>query len=209
MSLMSDSLLPLTALVLHRLTHGPLHLLITSAWPGEGKSTVAWTLGHSIADLKSKSTLLVDGDLRKPTLSYRMDLRKEGVAELTSRPGEIAPTQLDESLFGLGAGHAKGEVTEVIHALQAGRRLIPILQQYDFALIDSPPLAACEDAFDLAEMCTGVVIVVSAHKYRGPESLCLERFRERNIPLVGAVLTHCEGKRSRLGEVLSWLGLRS
>lgn len=148
--------------------------------------------------------------MRKPTLSYRMDLRKEGVAELRPRGPEKSPRPSSTSLssdWELATRRAK--FTEVIHALQAGRRLIPILQQYDFALIDSPPLAACEDAFDLAEMCTGVVIVVFAHRYSGPESLCLERFRERNIPLVGAVLTHCEGKRSRLGEVLSWLGLRS
>ena len=197
------------AWLLHRLQAGPCRLVITSAWPEEGKSTVALALAQQLASLRSKSVLLIDGDLRNPTLSHRMELKQEGLADL-ARGSVPAAARLDADhpLFGLGAGDAGVNATETVHAVMQSGLLPQCFQGFDLVLMDSPPLTACEDALLWGGQCDGVILVISAKQYRGADKLELGAFRERGVPILGAVLTR-EKRRSRWGRLLTSLGLRS
>ncbi|MGI8801387.1 MAG: Wzz/FepE/Etk N-terminal domain-containing protein [Solirubrobacteraceae bacterium] len=152
-------------------------LLITSAIPGEGKSTVARNLALAYREA-GIDVVAVDADMRNPSLSRSFIARERGVVGLTSvLLGEAAvsdavariPVELPGLLLGNGAGdpsigllpsggHAanppailgSSRMAEVLTELAAGHELV---------IIDSPPLLAVSDTLPLLSLVDGVMIV--------------------------------------------------
>lgn len=146
-------------------------LLVASAAPGDGKTTVACHLAAAAAAMGSR-VLLLEADLRRPTLAQQLDIPNgRGLSDvligLTSLEESVQAIELDErtaarvrTLNVLLAGAAvppnPGELIES-HAMEA------LLQQakatYDLIVIDTPPLTAVSDAFPLLGKVDGVIIV--------------------------------------------------
>jgi capsular exopolysaccharide synthesis family protein len=147
-------------------------LVIASPSPGEGKTTVARHLAIAAARVGSR-VLLVEGDLRKPTLAQQ--------CEVTPGPGLagvlISTVNLRDATRSVALHDAaNGSRANMLDLLPAGDILPPnpgqllesramelLLSQsastYDLVIIDTPPLAAVSDAFPLLTMVDGVVIV--------------------------------------------------
>ncbi len=137
-------------------------VLITSSIPEEGKSTVAANLACTLARRKQHKTLLLEGDLRRPTLSDRFGLGKvAGLSEWLR--GETETTNvyhLDRlGMWVLPAGIAQENPLEL---LQSGK-LAPLMQQlcswFDWIVIDSPPLLPLADTSIWARLADGVLLV--------------------------------------------------
>ncbi len=148
-------------------------LIVASAAPGDGKTTIARHLAEAAARLGTR-VLLLEADLRDPTLAEQLDIAPgPGLADVligaTPMRDAIQPVHL-EAPPGEGA---EGRILDVLVAgavlppnpgeLIEGRAMEGVLEQakfaYDLVVIDTPPLSAVSDAFPLLTKVDGVVIV--------------------------------------------------
>ena len=174
----------------------PKTILIASAVPREGKSTVAMYLAATMA-MGGSRVLLVDADMRRPSLhKYFGSAVKPGVAEILSKEtdsrsiisGPVA------NLSFLPAGEPKRNPGELVLSPQLGVFLEHIAPRFDFVLIDSPPILATDDASSLAPNVDGVLMVVrgsftSAQIARE----ALDSFYQRKATVLGLIFNRAVG----------------
>jgi len=167
-------------------------LLITSASPGEGKSTIAaqLALAHSSQQLK---TLLIDGDLRRPSVHKRFSV--SGVVGLSSvlisgmpwRDAVLVPAGMTH-LHILPAGPPSQRATDLI-----GGRLSQFLEEaaaeYDLVVLDAPPLLGFAEPLAMASAVDGVVVVTRAGQTpRKAVSIVLAMLARMRANTLGIVL---------------------
>lgn len=136
---------------------------VTSAGPREGKSTTVANLGVTMA-MAGLRTLLVDSDLRKPTLHKLFGL--PNTAGLTTVLADEAPpeegilsTRLP-GLFILPSGPIPPNPAEVLASRRMGEFIELAKVRFDFVLYDSPPVLPASDSLILASLAEGVILVV-------------------------------------------------
>ncbi len=141
----------------------PKVLLITSAMPNEGKSTVAANLARTLA-LSGSSVLLVDGDLRKGQLHHLLEMQKEpGLAELLGRTCDPAAVIQRDSLPNLAfvsCGGPSRNPGDLFLESKLDEILAKWRREFDYVVIDSSPLFAADDASCLAPKVDGTLFVV-------------------------------------------------
>ena len=137
-------------------------LLITSASPGEGKSTIAVRLAMAHAD-QHRKTLLIDGDLRRPSVHRKLGIPSgSGLSTvlLTDAPWTDALVHLDQypDLDILTAGPVSRRSCELLE-----KRLLPLLEEaslsYDLVILDAPPMLGFAEPLHMATAVDGVVVV--------------------------------------------------
>jgi polysaccharide biosynthesis transport protein len=165
----------------------PKTILVTSAVPEEGKTTVAANLGVTLARAGAR-VLLIDADLRRDTLYRYLNLPpKPGFAEVLGQEinyaQTIVPTSTPNFWF-MPAGDSKESPGELFLGPSTDVFLREIYPQYDFILMDSAPIMATDDSAGLAHKVDGVLFVVrgsftSARTAR--EALGLMHQRQVNV----------------------------
>jgi capsular exopolysaccharide synthesis family protein len=139
-------------------------IVVTSTAPGEGKSTVISNLAMTMAQ-SGKKTILIDCDLRKPTVHKKLDIPNQN--GLTSVLSGAIP--LKDALFNttlpnfhvLTSGPIPPNPSELLGSKKM-RALVKDLEQiFDVILLDSPPVVAVTDAQVLSTLCQGVILVAS------------------------------------------------
>ncbi len=136
-------------------------LVITSSGPGEGKSTVSTRLAIALSAAGAK-VLLVDADLRKPTLHKQLgDERERGLSYLLAGEDGIEPAATDHpNLDFLPVGVRPPNPSELLHSPALATAIARWRSSYDYVLIDSPPLGLVSDALSVGELADGVLLVV-------------------------------------------------
>ncbi len=169
-------------------------VLVTSAAQGEGKTTVVANLGAGLAQI-GKRVLLVDCDLRRPTLHKHFGLQNAtGLTSLLMAGGAnlwqaIQKTAV-EGLSVLASGPIPPNPAELLDYPQMAALLKQLRSLADYVIVDSPPAAAVADATILAQKVDGVVLVAHSGRTR------TEALR--------ATVTALQGARARpLGVVLN------
>jgi capsular exopolysaccharide synthesis family protein len=148
-------------------------VLVTSAAPGEGKSTVALNLAAAAAGVRGTRVLLIEADLRRPTLSRSLNQPPTpGLSELISRP-ELAVDRVIQHvpirrggdahdaqvLDFIPAGAAPPNPLELIESKRLSSLLESFSQTYDLVVIDTPPTSVVSDALPLLGNVDGVITV--------------------------------------------------
>ena len=141
-------------------------VLITSALPHDGKSTVALNLASSLCEHGRKRVLLIEADLHRPCLTSLLGL-KEGPGLVECLASDMSPMPFIRRLQPLGwyLLAAGGECANPTELLQSGAlpglldRLSP---HFDWILIDSPPVIPVTDALSLARDSDAILMVVRA-----------------------------------------------
>ncbi len=171
---------------------GPRAVLVTSAVPGEGKTTLTSCLAASLARAGYR-TLLVDGDLRRPTAhaNFRTPIGP-GVADILRGRGSVRTCCREVpglGLWVLPAGQDSATAGELLP--QGGwRRLIQEAREhFDYVIVDSSPLLAVVDPVLMAPVCDGVVLAVLRDVSRvNLLAEAADRLRTLDIPVVGCVV---------------------
>lgn len=140
-------------------------MVVTSAGPGEGKSTTTNNLAVVMAQ-QGKKVLLIDADLRKPTTHYTFRLTNtEGLTTVLTRQSKweetIRKSEVD-NLFILPSGPIPPNPAELLSTAAMKTLLQQASELFDMIIFDSPPVLAVTDAQILSSFCDGTVLVVAS-----------------------------------------------
>jgi capsular exopolysaccharide synthesis family protein len=182
-------------------------ILVTSASPQQGKTTVAANLALAIAR-SGASTIVLEGDLRRPRLDDAFEVSPHGPGLTSVLVGAVdideaivdmaMPASEDEASRGqrpgrlsfLPSGPQPPNPSELLSSLQMTKLLDRLALAYDYVLIDSPPVLVVADALELARLVDGVVVVVRRNHASTDEARELRAMVERlGINLLGVVFT--------------------
>lgn len=142
-------------------------ITITSAVPGEGKSTTTVNLALALAD-SGAHVLVVDADLRRPTVAEYMGI--EGSVGLTTvligqaSLEDVVQPWGGENLHVLPSGQVPPNPSELLGSEPMGALLQKLAAEYDVVLLDTAPLLPVTDAAVLAKQTSGAVVVVGAEQ---------------------------------------------
>jgi capsular exopolysaccharide synthesis family protein len=163
-------------------------VLIASALPGEGKSVTAANLALALSEAYRKRVVLIDADLRRPTLHSLFGTGKSpGLNDCLAENIPIRPARVSDTLCLVPAGSPELNPLERLSSSGLRTLLSEQARRSDWVIIDAPPLAVCPDAGLLAALVDGVVLVVGAGQtpLAAVESAVKALGRER---IVGVVL---------------------
>lgn len=147
----------------------PLHsVVITSALPGEGKSTIAFHLAQT-ARTMGQRVLLVDTDLRQPQLQQWFNLAEQKglsdvLVENVPLKEVLAQPYADVPFFMLTAGHVPVDPTQLLGSTRMQRLMAQLNQTFDLVIYDAPPLLGLADASLIASQTDGILLVVRLDK---------------------------------------------
>lgn len=172
-------------------------LVVCSAIPGEGKTTVSFNLASSLADLRQK-VLLVDCDLRNPSL-YRMLKQKKcaGITEWFNGEAQISEfvhSVSDCKLDVLFAGQATDDSVEILGSEKFKKMLASLREKYDLIILDTPPCSMLADAAELSTQADCFLMVIK-QDYASRDSVIsgLNALQEGGMPIIGYVMNEYEG----------------
>jgi capsular exopolysaccharide synthesis family protein len=167
-------------------------ILVTSTLPGEGKSTFAVNL--ALAHAKTQRTLLIDADMRRPSLAKSFDLPMAGAGLSELVAGTVASNHSLLKLEGtelsiLTSGSLPPNPLELLSSDRFTQTLDKLKTHFDIIIIDSPPIELVSDALMISVHASGVIYVAKA--FETPTAMIkkgLQRLRRSNAPLIGVVL---------------------
>lgn len=164
-------------------------VVITSALAGEGKSTVSLGLAFSAARLHSR-VLLIDADLRRPSLHKLMDLpNEEGLSTYLMEPGRLPdhlmPTGADDGRTGISvltAGPLSDDPAKLLSSPRLGQLIAHFQDSYDLVVVDAPPSLGMVDSMLLSAHCDGTLLVGRMDRLTKTElSQALENLKHLNV----------------------------
>ena len=174
-------------------------ILVTSAGEGDGKTTVVANLGVALAE-SGKRVLLVDADLRRPGVHRLFDLPlTPGLSNLLlEEEPDLAPVATAvPGLFVLPAGDPPPNPGEFVASARLTRLLGRARANFDYVLIDTPPVSLVADAAVLAPATDGVLLVVSAGRTkRDLARRAKEQLDNVGAHLLGVVLNNAKLEKS-------------
>ncbi|MFC4386569.1 CpsD/CapB family tyrosine-protein kinase [Gracilibacillus marinus] len=142
-------------------------MLVTSSGPAEGKSTVTANLAVVFAQ-QGKKVLLIDADMRKPTLHYTFRIpNQQGLSSVLVGGASVeeAVVESDEANLDLmPCGPIPPNPSELLGSQSMKRLLEHLNGIYDLVIFDTPPVLAVTDAQILGNICDGVVMVVRSKR---------------------------------------------
>jgi polysaccharide biosynthesis transport protein len=171
----------------------PRSLLVTSSLPSEGKTTISVALAKSFSEI-GLNVLLIDADLRNPTVRRRMRLSNyDGLSCYLSgykSADEVLQASDFQGLFVITSGPMRPNPAELL----TGKRLNDILemasQSFDITIVDGPPTMGLADSPTISSKVDATIIIVAAGKnHRGYIRTALRRLHEHNANIRGVILS--------------------
>jgi capsular exopolysaccharide synthesis family protein len=179
-------------------------ILVTSAGPGEGKSQTVVNLAKTLAQAGDRVVLL-DGDLRRPTVHTRLNLERSGGLTNHLLNGEVGDGWMRylkdvedvEHLKVLTCGPLPPNPVELFGSERFAEMLEQLRAQFNWVLIDSPPLASLSDSIVLGSMVEMTVLVIKHNENdRDLIKRTMQQMRKVNANVIGAVLNSVDLKRA-------------
>lgn len=180
---------------------GVRSVLITSALPEESKSTTAINLAITLAS-SGKSVVLVESDLRKPVLRkyLKRELGQSGLAAYLAGLvglGDCIVELQDLGICVIGAGVVPPNPSELLNSERMSDLIETLKRNFDYVLLDAPPVTVVTDAAVVGRMVDGALLVVRS-KYASARTVRLAKSRLEGVGVrvLGGVLTRFDMKKS-------------
>ncbi|MDO4169011.1 MAG: CpsD/CapB family tyrosine-protein kinase [Lachnospiraceae bacterium] len=184
-------------------------ILITSAGPWDGKSTVSINLAVAMAD-SGKKVVLVDCDMRKGSVATYLKISRNspGITDVLSEKNSLNDVILhndDLNIDILPVGALPSNPSEVIGSMEMVSLLQSLSDIYDYIFIDAPPVSVVTDAVILSRFVDGVLLVVRIDETTKKDlNLTKKRLEDVNAHILGAVLNGYNVKNHAYGNYYSY-----
>ena len=184
---------------------GKCHVIgVTSSMRGEGKSTTAVNLSYVLAE-KGKRVLLIDGDLRIPSVAAKMEIPgSPGLTDLLmGRGAQITDYQspFQKKWFILPAGEIPPNPSELLGSRRMEAILNDLKEKFDYIVIDLPPVNIVSDALSISKLITGMIVVIR-EEYTEKKELerCIRQLRLSNVNVLGCVMNESKSGGGAYGK---------
>lgn len=141
-------------------------IVLTSAVAGEGKTSTVLNLAWAIAQSKEKRVLVIDSDMRRPSVNAYLGLRGGlGLTEVVNDGRDVMSCVVrigDQSLYVLASSREEAQPTELLSRERIGEMLGELRRYFDYILIDAPPVVPFADARLLANHADAIIMIVRA-----------------------------------------------
>ena len=175
-------------------------MVVTSSEPGEGKSTTAGNIALSFAQ-SEKSVILIDCDLRKPSLHRKFKISNlVGLSDVLIGKEKMndAVNEYSENLHILTSGKLPPNPSEMLVSKAMGRLLEELKSKYDIIILDSAPLQVVTDAQILSTKVDGTILVVRAERTKRDSVQQAKALLDKvGANILGTVLNGVESTRKK------------
>lgn len=165
---------------------------VTSSMRGEGKSTTAVNLSYVFAE-KGHRVLLIDGDLRIPSIAKKMGIESTpGLADLLRVKGaQLADFKayLLKNWYILPSGDIPPNPSELLGSGRMEKILNQLREMFDYIIIDLPPVNIVSDAISISSFISGMIVVIR-EEYTEKKELerCFRQLKLSNVKILGCVM---------------------
>lgn len=182
--------------VLHKSRKRKLQaIVVASVGPSEGKSVTALNLSWLFAQTAGVRALIIDSDLRRPSLTHYLGIETTtGLSEVLTSGASMMESVIKlqpSGLHLLPGGSARDDVAELLSGPRYAEILDEARSEFDFIIIDAPPLGIFTDASLLINLADGAMLVIRANhtKYKDVDRILDSLPRER---MLGTILNQSE-----------------
>ena len=175
-------------------------IVVTSSNCGEGKSTVAGNLAFSLSQNGSR-TLLIDCDLRKPSLHKKFLIPNDkGITDVLFDKQDLKDVikKIENNLYLLPCGTIPPNPAEILGSKTMEEFLDELSINYDYIILDTPPVLAVTDAQLLAAKADATVLVVKANKTKGKTVNSYKELEKVKANIIGTILNDYDNSGERL-----------
>lgn len=183
--------------------------IVASAIPGEGKSNTAINLAISLAE-DNKSVVVVDCDLRKPSLNRYLKLGHNfrGITDIMTGNATLEDSLVcieDLGIHVLVAGAIPPNPSEMLSSETMEKLVEDLKEMFDYVILDTPPVSVVTDAAILGRLADGAILCVRSN-FAPKETVMLakERLTAVGVHILGVVLTGFDAKKESKASAYSY-----
>jgi capsular exopolysaccharide synthesis family protein len=179
-------------------------IVVTSSQQNEGKSTVIANLGVSFAGMEDKRVLVVEGDLRNPTVHRMFNVsNSHGITEILTNQKSFDECVHKTDVKGLdvlSCGKIPPNPSEMLGSRKMKTFMESLRDYYDYIFIDAPPIGIITDAGIISTYADGTILVVASKEVDiDMVKIAKERLEKVNANLLGVVLNKFEDSNKSYG----------
>ena len=179
-------------------------ITITSTQPNEGKSTVISNLAAAFASLENKRVLIIDGDLRNPSVHKMFGVSNlNGITDILLGEKDVDKCLEKTKIKGLDilkVGKVPPNPSEMLQSNKMRNFIEVIKEYYDYVFIDAPPVGVVSDASIISQYSDGVILLVGSNETDiDAAKVSKERLENVGANILGVVLNKFESEGSAYG----------
>ena len=177
---------------------------VTSSMRGEGKSTTAVNLSYVLAE-KGSRVLLIDGDLRIPSIAKKMGISATpGLTDVlmgkNNYPIDTFRSALLENWYVIPSGDIPPNPSELLGSKRMEAALEHFRKEFDYIIIDLPPVNIVSDALSISSLITGMIVVIREEFTEKRElERCFRQLTLSNTNVLGCVMNEIKSEVGSYG----------
>lgn len=173
---------------------------VTSSMRGEGKSTTAVNLSYVLAET-GKKVLLIDGDLRIPSIAKKMEIdNSPGLTDLLRGKSTIQLNDYKSEYYNnwyiMPSGYLPPNPSELLGSRRMGNILEVLSESFDYIIIDLPPVNLVSDAVTISKYITGMIVVIrEGYTEKKELETCFRQLKLSNVNILGCVMNETKSEK--------------
>ena len=179
-------------------------VVFTSCSSHEGKSTTAVNLSYVLAE-NGKKVLLVDADLRIPSIAKKMDMNNspgltDFLMDYENQQLSVFKSKLLDNWYILPSGNLPPNPSELLGSRRMEQIFSILSEKFDYIVVDLPPVNVVSDALAISNLITGMVVVIR-EEYTSKRELeaCFRQLKLSNVKVLGCVLNGAKSDKGGYG----------
>lgn len=177
---------------------------VTSSIRGEGKSTTAINLSYVLAE-NGKKVLLVDADLRIPSVAKKMEMNNspgltDFLMDYENQQLSVFKSKLLDNWYILPSGNLPPNPSELLGSRRMEQILGILSEKFDYIIVDLPPVNIVSDALAISKLITGMIVVIR-EEYTSKKELdtCFRQIKLSNVKVLGCVFNSAKNDNGSYG----------